>query len=204
MLSKDILKNPKTEYAVVNQRYYIHKTDRSPDTAGREKSIKVTLASEKYYVNTRQVNDHLDPHYYREAPASERNKGFLTIDDKGHSRVIPAKDLIGRWAPLEVKWNLREQEQETKEAESRRRSLIREKAEATVREGLTDLEANVRSSTQKLLGIGTPVDIRLSVGGDWNETFTDYTPHVNGSVALSVEQFQRLLEKVYEAQDALV
>ena len=205
MQGKDIIKHDTrhTKWAVVQRHAWVRKENKSSGRVARSSCEPVKLVSTKYYMSTDHVRDNIDQAVFREASSSDRAKGFLTVTDAGLYRVVSSADFIGLWDELETSWNV----SETLEAEAKRvqqeQALKRERAEASLRASVTDIEANLKRAISNLLGATTHHDIYLNVTGDWDAEMKEYTPRLAGRVQLQLEDFQRLLEVVYEAQDAL-
>lgn len=205
MQGKDIIKHDTTHtnWAVVQRHAWVRKENKSNGNVDRSHCEPVKLVSTEYYRNSDSVRDTLDTGVFQKAEAGNRSKGFLTINNDGHYRVVPAGDFIGLWDELTVNWAIKEKTREESQRIELERREKRDRAEASLRASVPDIEANLKRAISNLLGATTPQDIYISVNGDWDAEMTEYTPRISGRVQLQLEDFQRLLETVYEAQDAL-
>lgn len=205
MQGKDIIKHDTkhTNWAVVQRHAWVRKENKSSGNVDRSSCESVKLVSTKYYRSTDSVRDVFDTAVFREAGSGERSKGFLTINNDGHYRVVSSGDFIGLWDELTVNWDIKEKTRaESQRIELERREK-RDRAEASLRASVPDIEANLKRAISNLLGATTQHDIYINVNGDWDADMVEYTPRISGRVQLQLEDFQRLLETVYEAQDAL-
>lgn len=205
MQGKDIIKHDTkhTNWAVVQRHAWVRKENKSSGNVDRSSCEPVKLVSTKYYRSTDSVRDVFDTDVFREAGSGERSKGFLTINNDGHYRVVSSGDFIGLWEELTVNWDIKEKTRaESQRIELERREK-RDRAEASLRASVPDIEANLKRAISNLLGATTQHDIYINVNGDWDADMVEYTPRISGRVQLQLEDFQRLLETVYEAQDAL-
>lgn len=205
MQGKDIIKHDTTHtnWAVVQRHAWVRKENKSNGNVDRSSCEPVKLVSTEYYRNSDSVRDTLDTGVFQKAEAGNRSKGFLTVNNDGHYRVVPAGDFIGLWDELTVNWAIKEKTREESQRIELERREKRDRAEASLRASVPDIEANLKRAISNLLGATTPQDIYISVNGDWDAEMTEYTPRISGRVQLQLEDFQRLLETVYEAQDAL-
>lgn len=203
MQGKDIIKNAGTSWAVVQRHAWVRKENKSSGKVARSSCESVSLVNTKYYRSTDIIRDNLDPDIFREASSAERSKGFLTINSDGHYRVVSSGDFIGEWDDLSTKWAVAEAVEEENNRLQRERLEKRERAEASLKASVPDIDANINRAITKLLGAETKRDVYVSVSGEWSADFADYLPQISGRVQLQLSDFQRLLEVVYEAQDAL-
>jgi hypothetical protein len=203
MQAKDILKDPTTSWAVVGRTSYVDKRSKSTGNVSRSSCDKVTLVNTKYYNKSHRLSD--DATSFVEASSSERAKGFLVAvpasDGSNYYRVVPSSDFIGVWDDLETTWTSRESEALRIQGERERMARIQKLATQSLDDTLEDVRVNTVTASRKLLG--TEPEIYLNVTGDWNADNTEYNARLGGRVTIQFTDYQRLLEKVFEAQDAL-
>jgi len=203
MKSADILKDPTIEWAVVNPSRSAPRSDRKANDVPREKTLRVKLYDTRYYHKASYIRPEYDPLYHSLAPSTERSKGFLVKDStSGNMYILSASEFLGAWDVCVDEWDAKALKKELEAAEASRRSAIRAEQDATIRATIPTIEANLKSSTAKILGPDVRVTAYLSHEGVWDTDFTKYTPKIVGNVTLTVADYQRLLEKLYEAREA--
>lgn len=204
MLAKDIIKHSNASWAVIGRTSYVDKRSRTSGNVHRSSCEKVELVDTKYYNRSNRLSD--DPSSFTVASSAEKSKGFLVSYPTATSmvyRVVPSADFIGLWAEMETIWSVKEAEANKAEAERERKRNIERLATQSLEDNREEVERSAKQATERLLGADTKVEMYVNVTGEWNEDFTDYKPRLGGRVTLSFSDYQRLLEKVFEAQDAL-
>lgn len=204
MLTKDIISKPlTTEWAVVGRTTSIGKYDKS-DIANRVKRYqtdKVRLVSTATYEETRWISQ--DPKDVRFTTTTTDRTKRLMVTNGIEFWVIPAGDFLGVYADLEPAWAQAEAIHAQREAQRAQRDSIREQAVAQATVSAENIKQSILDSIKQVLGyqgLSTLVDIRVK--GDWADNETRYETEVGGNVTMTYQQFQRLIEKVAELQDA--
>ena len=136
------------------------------------------------------------------APSGERSKGFLVEDGAGNRWVVKSSDFVGLWSDKEKEWSAKEQENEKEEQERARRQALQTGEDARIRAVNESIEKDIVRSLTDLLE-GAPVSVSLGVEGKWNDDYTSYRATTSGRVTINVDDFQRLLEAVYEAREGV-
>lgn len=203
MKATDITKQATgTKWAVVSRTAWVRKENKASGKVARNQCDQVIIVGSGMYKRTHYISTINDPDAFKVAPTAERSKGFLTYDGAVY-RVVPSSDFIGLWSEKELVWSVQEQEEANRVKQNQSKALIREEAEATLKNSIPDIEENLRLAVTKLLVNPKGFEVRAMVNGDWNEDSTQYSAYLAGNVTMTISDFQRLLEKIYEAQDAL-
>jgi hypothetical protein len=207
MQSKDILRNntATTTWAIANS--WMSKEAKSDPArlTSRSQCAEVRLVDTANFYYLRQIHNHdTGLAEWKVAPTAERTKGWLVerVSD-GNRWVIKSADILGIWAELDGAWTAQESSRANAQAEEERRNTLRRGEDARVIANNERIEVSLASSLKALLGEATAVSVNLGVEGKWNDTFTEYRAKTSGRVTVDVRDFQRLLEAVYEAREAV-
>jgi hypothetical protein len=197
MQAKEIIAKGKGhEFAVISPSAYVGRGQRAQ--ASRSQCYQAKLVSTTKHQKTSRRSASISD--FTVADSSDRSAGFL-VENAGTFFVAPAQDFIEDWSVADARWTAEESVRATEMAEQNRRSSIREVEENRLRAVQDSLRQNLITSLKGLLGDATPVSVSLAVDGKWNEDYTVYNAYNSGSVSISVRDFQRLLETVYEARE---
>jgi len=215
MQAKDILKSnaPGAVWAVTNSGW-VRKSDKAIGRVQRQQCtpVKIIDPSNQYglspayvYEDTVIKRDALGNYVteWRVAPAEERSKGFLVEDGGGNRWVVKSADFIALWSEKEKEWSEKEREHEKEEQERVRRNTLQLQEDARIKAVNESIEKDIVRSLADLLGGGAPVTVNLGVEGKWNTDYTAYRATTSGRVTINVDDFQRLLEAVYEAREGV-
>jgi len=191
--------NAGIEWAVISRNGWASKEQKSSGRVDRRHCVKVTVVDTKKYNKTHHVQTVNSPAFFVEAPKGERSTGFLVTDGSAFW-VVASSNFIDSWARMEGFWAIAEGQEAERQAQRERRAGKEAKVTATLyadKEALTD---SIRKSTESLLGSTYSLKVYISPQIMW----VDDTPTgvLNGEVTLSVGDYQRLLEKLYEAREA--
>ena len=196
ILHKD---NAGIEWAVMSRNGWASKEQKSAGKVDRKHCVKVTLVDTKKYNKTHHVQQVNSSSFFVEAPKGERSTGFL-VTDGSVFWVCPSADFIDSWQRMEGFWAIAEKVEAERQAQCDRRAGKEAKVTATLYADKAVLTDNVRKSTEAILGSTSSLKIYISPQIMWvNDTPTGV---LNGEVTLSVGDYQRLLEKLYEAREA--
>ena len=208
MRSSDILKHAVgTKFAVVRINGYARQEEVRNKRVRRQHTETVTLVSHDYY----ELNDYLhreaDTSRFSRAQAGERGgKGFLAMSAEGTYQVVKPSRFLDTAEQMESIWNQAEEEDRKRQEHADKLRSARDGVVEHIRELNATKQKSLAQSIQELLGVEAVgrSSIYLSVDGKWQDEESDnprYEAWSTGTVQLSVGDFQRLLEKVYEAQD---
>jgi hypothetical protein len=212
MQASAILKKPlTTEWAIVHYRSHVRKDQRTPQLFQRNWAAKVTLASTQYYRKSSLIRDTRSA--FTPADTAERSKGFL-VTNGTLFWVTPAVDFIAPWGELEPIWEEREAEAERKRIQREQEAAIAAKEQEKRRQRQSEAMAfgNQRATARRT---GTLDSIEALLGKDalarsyvvthhdisWNEDYSKMRVKIDGTVQLSLQDFERLVEKYNEALD---
>lgn len=209
MQSKDILagakansKNPVLNWAVANPFAHVYRNYKTMEKMRRRDALKVQLVSTEMY-EYRWSRNETDAASFSLAPEGCRDKAFL-VTDGTNFYTLKSGEFVGDWDVLEARWLEEEAAQRESAAAEQIAAEKREKVLATSRVRAVDLAMSLERNVRSLLGEEAVKDnaTRIYVSGDAEKREDgNYDEALTGYVTLSVQQFQRLLEKVYEAQD---
>jgi hypothetical protein len=205
MQSKDILKSntPTTTWAVTKGGW-VSKSDKSSGKVSKRYCTPVTIIDpENQYYVTQVYSATSDQREWAVAPSSERTKGFLVEDGAQNRWVVKSADFIGLWADKEKEWSAQESEAEKVEQERQRRHKLQSGEDARIKAVNESIERDLTRSLSDLLTGARGIMVSLGVEGIWNEDYTAYQAKTSGRVTIDVKDFQRLLEAVYEAREAV-
>lgn len=215
MQSKDILKSNATGVRwAVTKSGWVSKSDKASGKVDRRYCTPVVIVDPANQYNVAQGYVlGSDGNYLRDssgdlvrewtiAPTGERSKGFLVEDGGGNRWVVKSSDFIGLWDDKEKEWSVAEQENEKAEQERARRQALQTGEDARIKAVNEAIEHDIVRSLADLLE-GAPVTVSLGVEGKWNDDYTTYRATTTGRVTINVDDFQRLLEAVYEAREAV-
>lgn len=212
MIAKDIIANAGVPFAVIKSNYRVSAKAIAAQSVLRHHTDQVTLVNTDYYDLDGWNSNSLDPDSFTKSPAGQKGgKGFLVVDDQNRYSVRRAGAFVGLYAGMELGWASQEAEVARERAQSAVLDQIRRDAHATVQ---GQAEA-LKESTQRVLKTLLPaaefeaITVYTTVDGDWAHDRSDmnakpvYTTKVSGDVRIPINTFQRLLEVILEAQDAL-
>jgi hypothetical protein len=211
MLTQEILKafkaDSKTEFAVM-RRGYSSPRNRTPR---RSETLMVTMVStivrkdQGVAVNVGDITDQnpIDSVFpsATTADGTVKYKGFLVTDGFSYW-VCSAKNFVGIYSELDSVWVAHETQREAEEERRKRENDIVSAVRPQLEARAQDTKESLTKSIIELLG-KEPLSVSVYGDGDWDKDRTVYTPRIGGSVQLSVQDFQRLLEVIYEAREAV-
>jgi hypothetical protein len=207
MQSKDIIRlnGATTTWAIANS--WMSKEAKSDParltSRGQCAEVRIVDTANFYYL--RQIHNHdTGVAEWKVAPTAERSKGWLIerVED-GTRWVVKSNDILAPWADLDAVWLKQEASRADEQAEQERRNALRRAEDLRVSAINDRLEASLPTALQRLLGEATPVVVSLNVDGTWNDDYSQYRAKTGGRVTIDVRDFQRLLEAVYEAREAV-
>jgi hypothetical protein len=212
MIAKDIIQNAGVTFAVVKTNYRVSAKAIAAQSVMRHHSDEVTLVNTDYYDVDGWNSNSLDKDSFTKSPAGQKGgKGFLVVDENNRYSVRRAGAFVAVYSDMESLWADQEAKAQNERAQALVLEEIRRDAHATV-QGQADA---LKESTQRVLKSLLPakefeeVSVYTSVDGDWTHDRSDmnakpvYTTKVGGNVSIPINTFQRLLEVILEAQDAL-
>jgi hypothetical protein len=207
MQSKDILRANSTHTTWAIATSWMSKEAKSDParltTRGQCAEVRLVDPGNFYYL--RQVhNNNTGVAEWRVAPTTERTKGWLIerVSD-GERWVVKSADILAPWGELDIAWTTQEASRANAQAEEERRNALRRGEDARVIANNERIEVSLASSLKALLGEATPVAVNLGIEGKWNDDYSQYHAKTSGRVTVDVRDFQRLLEAVYEAREAV-
>jgi hypothetical protein len=212
MLAKDIIKDAKASWAIANPNYNYSSTLIKSRRINRSSVVKVKLVDTDYYDLNGVWNWQDFPDNFKKAPAGQKgSKGFLVVsEDNSKYIVVSAKNFIDTYGEMEAYWSVQEKVEAQEKERQGRMSEVRDAALGTARANADSLkESAVKSLMSVLKTVDSSTSVNVRADGEWarNEDGTVDETRFNartfGTVELSLRDFQRLMEKLYEAQDAL-
>ena len=212
MLAKDIIKDANASWAIANPNYNYSANLIRQGRINRGAVIKVKLVDTDYYDLDGVWNWRDFPDNFKKAPAGQKgNKGFLVVaEDSSKYLVVGAKQFIDIYGELEARWAVQERAEEEERTRQARLQATREAALSTARANAESVNENaMKSLTSVLKTLDPATRVNVRADGEWgrkedgSQDETKYVARVTGYVELSIRDFQRLMEKYYEAQDAL-
>jgi hypothetical protein len=191
--------NAGLEWAVMSPNGWATKEQKSKGNVDRKQCSKVALVDTAKYASTHHVQPINSSAFFVLAPKGERASGFL-VTNGSDFWVISSNEFIAPWKQMEPKWIAKEAIQAEEEAQKARRKDAEENLTATLIADKQALTASIRKATGGILGLHAQARIYLAVGITWQEDTP--TGSITGDVTLSVGDYQRLLEKLFEAREA--
>lgn len=192
-------RNAGVAWAVVGRGPKASREQKTTGNVPKAWCTKVVLVDNLRYVRTFSVLSFNDRHRFIEAPAQERRNGFLVTDGAGYW-VCPSTDFVDSWEKLDAGWTEEKRLADAKEVKRLERSDAEELVKSTLRLDTESLVENLKRSTMALLGSSVYLTINVTPQVTWVEDTP--TGKISGTVMLRSEDYQRLLEKLYEAQEA--
>ena len=180
------------DYAIVPSWTYNNRSARDVDTVRENDVVKaVAISLDKYEYEPSQRKQTPD---FTKAQAGNRSVGILVkaLDNNGNEFYWTSRlaDVVAEWSALEPKWN----EKRSKEDENRRIAEEKNRKERelrkTVDEEVERSRNSVETSAKELLGSNTEVQV----------TTTGYGLDYSATVAISLAEFERLMELAYEGK----
>ena len=213
MLAKDIVREPNVSWAIANPSYNYNASAIKNRQIDRVRAIKVKLVSTDYYDMSGVWNWQDFPDSFRKAPSSQKGgKGFLVVaEESSRYLVVSAKQFIDTYPAMEAHWAHTEKAASDEQARRLRMNEVREAALSTANANAEVVRENALktlSSVLKTTDLSTTVNVRAT--GEWakkedgTQDETVYNTTLNGMVELTIRDFQRLVEQLYEAREALL
>jgi hypothetical protein len=211
MLVKDILKLNLTD-VLVAQSGYVHQSRRSIERCRKQDVIKVQLVSHTKYQETfhgweTPANLASNPDLLQPSPQGAKTFKFLVkhINEAGQEIVTLAspKEIYGLWSAVEVAWSTVDEREKAERAEQQRRHEHEELVIPALRDAKNRREESLKESHKQLFGINSEVSIYQNIDYKWVLPAGETDPSkavfrsgINGTVSMSVDAYEALLEEL--------
>jgi hypothetical protein len=212
MIASEIRKKAATAFAVVGN-YNVRQKSIQAKSVDRRHTDKVTVVdSVNYYEVDDWVSVSDNPSAFKQAEAGQKGgKGFLVRDENSKYRVVRASMFIATYDEMETVWAGAEAQAAQERAVREQTEKVKNDAVATIQSQVEAVRVSIQRTLNSILPTNEANSVTVSAvaSGDWTHDRNDptatpvYEAYLSGNVTIPISVFQRLLETVLEAQDAL-
>lgn len=188
------------DYAVIPSWEYSSADKKDPQRVSREHVAKAELVSLTKYEYKVYRGDKADDPEFVKAQQGSRTVGYLVASDKwsgqGYAKVYwlaRPQDIVALWGTLEPRWAEEERQAKEREKQQEIERQKREEERKLAEEKRVRYETSTRDALRGIIGANRVTEKSVQFNLRYSESL--------GTVELTTDVFNLLLEKVLEAKD---